>query len=250
MKNILNVEFYKLKRIKSLYLIIILPVILIGMSIYDFAKNVGQMGANSSAGKLFLYHMFLNFFTFFSPFFIALFVFSLVQLEFKNGSWENLLLLARSKSKIYLSKLIVAISMTIIYCLVTYLLFTIAKKGLSVAYPKLLLSGFADWPILVLFLQYTSIYVMLTTFFFNLYLYFENPITSLGIVFFLLVTGLVVMNSKFYIYIPLTYSYKLMQYFNEARYWNEFTRMSILWLIIFLVFGYILFLRFWKAQKS
>ena len=250
MKRVFYAEIYKLKRIKALYLVLVLPLLLIGLSVFDFVKNAGEMAPGSNGGRLFLYHFFLNFFTFFSPFFIALFVFSLVQMEFKNGAWENLILLIRNRFQIFLSKMLVAISIGIGYCLVTYICFSVSRAGLTILYPNLNFSQVANVSILMLFAQFVTVYTMMIVIFFNLYLYFENPIAALGVVFFLLVLGLVIVGSRYYIYFPFTYSFKLVRSFGKEGYWTDLTKMSWIWSLVCFLIGYFLFRQVWKPSKG
>jgi|GEM_PF-4083167 len=249
MKNIIKAEFYKLKRIKSLHLVYLFPLLLIMVALYDFIRVAKNMDAQSDTTRFLLSHLFLGFFDFFTPFFIAILVFSIMQIEFKNKSWENLMLLTRSKRDIYFSKLLVVVSFSILYCVVTYIGFLVGRSFLSFLYPALSFGKNTYNPeLLILFLRYTLVYSMLAILFLNIFLYIQNPIIALGSVFFVLVSSLIILKEKWAIYFPLTYSYKVSRKFGDLYFWNNVMVFSAIWMIIFIVLGYFVFVRFWNAN--
>lgn len=250
MKNIIKAEYYKLKRIKSLHLVYLFPLLLIMVALYDFIRVAKNMDGHSDPTIFFLSHLFAGFFDFFSPFFIAIIVFAIVQIEFKNKSWENLMLLTRSKRDIFFSKLLIVVSFTILYCVVAYIGFIAGKSLLSFIYPNL---PFKKSPhnleLLILFLRYTIVFSMLAILFLNIFLYIQNPIIALGSVFFVLISSLFILNEKWSIYFPLTYSYKVSRKFGDSYFWNNIMVFSIIWIIVFNILGYLIFVRFWNANK-
>lgn len=250
MKNIIKAEYYKLKHIKSLHLVYLFPLLLVMVALYDFIRIAHNMDTHSDPTIFFLTHLFIGFFDFFSPFFIAIIVFAIIQIEFKNKSWENLILLTRSKRDIYFSKLLIIVSFSILYCLVAYVGFLVGKSFLSFLYPHLPFEkNTHNLELLILFLRYTTSFCMLAILFLNIFLYIQNSIIALGSVFFVLISSLFILNEKWAIYFPLTYSYKVGRNFGDIYYWNTVMFSSIIWIIIFTVLGYLLFVRLWNANK-
>lgn len=250
MKSIIKAEYYKLKRIKSLHVVYLFPLLLIIVALYDFIRVAHNMDAHSDPTMFFLTHLFRGFFDFFSPFFIAIIIFAIIQIEFKNRSWENLILLTRSKRDIYFSKLLIIVSSAILYCLVTYIGFLSGKSLLSTLYPHLPFGeNTHNLELIVLFLQYTTTFCMLAILFLNIFFYIQNPIIALGGVFFVLISSLFILKEKWAIYFPLTYSYEVGRNFGNLHYWNTVMFSSIIWIFIFTIIGYFIFVRFWNANS-
>ncbi len=250
MKNIIQAEYYKLKRINSLHLVYLFPLLLIIVALYDFIRVAHNMDTHSDPTTFFLTHLFIVFFDFFSPFFIAIIVFAIIQIESKNRYWENLILLTRSKRDIYFSKLLILVSFSILYCIVAYVGFILGKSLLSFLYPNLAFGKNNHNPkILILFFRYTITFSMLAILFLNIFLYIQNSIIALGSVFFVLISSQFILKEKWAIYFPLTYSYKVSRNFGESYFWNNVMFSSIIWILIFTVLGYFIFVRFWNANS-
>lgn len=250
MKNIIKAEYYKLKHIKSLHLVYIFPLLLIMVSLYDFIRGAQNMNTNLDPTMIFLTHLFLGFFDFFSPFFIAIIVFAIIQIEFKNKSWENLMILTRSKTDIYFSKLVIVVSFTILYCIVSYIGFLSGKSLLSLLYPNLPFGVHSHTQtVIILFLRYTLTFCLLSTLFLNIFLYIQNPIIALGSVFFVLISSLFILKEKWAIYFPLAYSYKVSRSFGDLYFWNDIMVFSAIWTGFLILTGYLIFVRFWNANK-
>lgn len=249
MKSIIKGEYYKLKRIRSLHLVYLFPLLLVGISLYDFIRSAPKIDTHSDPTAILLHHLFINFFSFFSPFFIAIIVFTIIQIEFKNRSWENLMLLTRSKRDIYFSKMVVVVSFAILYCLITYLGLFAGKTLLSFLYPNFHFEkNTHNLELLIFFLRYTVTFCLLAILFLNIFLYVQNPIIALGSVFFVLIFSQFLLNAHWAIYFPLTYSYNVARKFGDVFFWNDILFASTAWIVVLIALGYFIFVRFWNPN--
>ncbi|MCF0052630.1 ABC transporter permease [Dyadobacter sp. LJ53] len=235
-------EFIKLKNTFALWLTLLgalfIPLILFGTYMSDVKAFVPGKGI--SPWDDFLVRM-LNGCCFFSTGFVLLIIGLIIQIEHKANAWKHLFSLPVSKGRIYIGKLMVILTMVLVF-FAFYISFSVAS-GVALGYviPDF---GFLQFPVptLHLFRFVTEFFIsILPTVFLQYWLSFriKSLIISLGIGLGGLMMGLLLKSWEHIIYLPYAAPFQMLNYKegSPANFQNLYL-LNAVYTILFLSLSY------------
>lgn len=252
MPSITKAEFFKLKRIPSLHLIYLFPLVITAISVIIFMHDMSGNLIPADANPYFVLtrRFYLMFYSFLSPIILMLVYYAVLQIEFKNKSWENLYILTGSKRQIYKSKIIVGMAVTLLYVLASFLFILVAHLVVRMVfhnnfdYGKYTLSRE-----LLLYPKYLVTYWVLCIIIFNYFFYVENAILSVGCMMFILVFSAMTLRYHWKIYSPFSYPYMVQGTYIIPGMSNDFLLYSIILIPVLYIIGLYLYNKLFKAKR-
>lgn len=252
MHNIIKAEFYKLKRLPGLHLVYGFPLVitLISVIIFIHDRSSGLIAADANPYFVLTRRFYLMFYSFLSPIILMLIYYSILQVEFKNRSWENLYILAGSKQKIYRSKIIVGMAVTLLYVLASFVFILLAHLAMRMLFHNNFDYGkFTLSRELLLYPEYLITYWMLCIIIFNYFLYIENAILSVGCMTFILIFCAITLRSHWKIYSPFSYPYMVEGTYIVPKMSKDFLLYSVILIPLFYIAGLYLYIKLFKPKR-
>lgn len=188
---------------------------------------------------------------FFIPFFVVLLCSLVINIEHKSNTWKYLLTLPVSRLSIYVNKLLIILTLTV----VTYVLFIVflltAGVVLGILRPKL---GFLDQTLALdgllklAFRSFVSTLAMLAIHYW-LSIRLKNMIAAIGIGLICIVTATILFKRwEYAIYYPYTFTmYTIFSSEKSVKVLASHELYSLGYFVIITIAGYIDFSRFYKG---
>ncbi|KAA2239408.1 hypothetical protein F0L74_24715 [Chitinophaga agrisoli] len=244
----IKAETLKLRRVHSLHLLYIFPVLLAIIAMFVFMKESAGMDPEVNPRLTFLYRLYFGFYTYFSPLTMGLLVFSMLQMEHKGKTWESVLLLPIPRYQLYLGKLMVTSTCVLFYVTVSWLSYRLAIQVLAGMYPQLPFADYSDGiETGLFFLRFGLVLWMLAVIFFNVYLYLPNALFALGGAFFVLTGSFLLVKQHWAIYFPFAYPSIVSKTYGITRFWDKPVVLTLVWLLVAGTGGMLFFAKSGKA---
>ena len=251
LRAMLCAEFYKTKRNRGFLLLLLFPLLIIFVAdIYIIYHNSEATKSIINPWAFYLARYTLTYIGFFYPILVALFCYSVCEMEYKNNSIKQLFSFPVSKSKIVIAKFIFMIAALMSSLLLTYLFFFLSGYLLSFLAPNY---GFEEMNTLI-FKQVSKFFfvsgiglfaVMMFQYFLSLL--FKSFMIPIAIGGFGVIFGLIAKIWDYIDYVPhataINAFLNMMKDPFLLKFWEKASTISIGYIFIFGLLSYFYFIK-------
>lgn len=212
---LIKYEFSKIKRIRGLHLVYVLPLLMSIISFFEISKKISQAVPGQVIWPIST--IYVQFYVIFSPIVIVLILFSLIQIENRNKMWESNFLLPIGKGEIYIGKTLIGVILVIAYCLISYLSYVGSILLCHTFYSELLVLNQQDHMIMINFFSRMLLsFILYTLIAIPIFIYVESPITALGTFLFCIFLSVFLDKRPWFIYYPFSYHVIVFKTYRSA----------------------------------
>lgn len=200
MKTIVEIEMWKLKNSKILWIVILVPAFMVAQGVINFIRyhdlftGKGQNAWEQLYSQSMIFYVWILF-----PVLISLVMTLLARIENANQNWKHYLSLPVSREKIYGIKFLIGCALVLVNVFVLIACMLAAGKVIGVQ---------EDIPYEMIFIQPMAAYVAALPIMAVLYalsIRFSHMAVPLGVGIGLTVPAMIVANTKYWVVYPWTY---------------------------------------------
>ena len=250
--SILKAEHYKTKRNLGIILILLFPLfITVFVDLYLVYKYTDVYQYTYNPWTTLLGRYIFSFYSFMYPLIIAIFCYSLCDIEYKHNNIKQLFTFPIAKSKIYLAKSILLIEVILISVLIAYFLFMLSGYVMSYTMQEYNFSNYDSRIIIATFFFKMFIASIAIAFIqFLLSLIFNNFTVPIGVACFGVVFMLIASRWEYIYLVPYASIWGSCSTFFEGstELITKVEFFNLVYLLLFLFLCYCFFIRLIKKK--
>lgn len=246
--SLLKAEYFKAKGNVGVQIILLFPIVItLAIAVYLLydSKNHPEVLTNNPWIVLMGRFLFL-FYAFFYPLVIALFCYSLSDMEYKNQSFKQLFTLPVSKTNIFLAKIVVVVGTVFLSVLIAYVIFLLSGYLMGYILPRY---GFQNYDVrLITAVFFFKVFVGVLSITFIQYFFsliFRNFVLPIGLACFGTIFSLIAGKWKYIGFVPYHSIYNSFNSFmgEGITLFSKVEFINIGFIIAFALFSYFIFMR-------
>ncbi len=244
--SILKAEHFKTKRNIGTLILLIFPLVLtIGMDvyiIYNYIRTQEEVAVNPWI--ILLGRYIFQFYSFFYPLVIAVFCYSLCDMEYRQQNFKQLFTLPVSKLRLFSVKIAFIAETLFLSVMIAYASYMVSGYVFSIFIPNL---HFQDFDVrLISLVFFSKIFIAtlaIASIQYVISIFFKNFVIPIGFVSFCVIFALIANQWKYIYFVPYHSIYKaLNDYFSESTVFLEKVEyINISYISLFVIIAYITF---------